>query len=348
MSETREGRTDGEVTLLVRYDPVQNAYRFEFIDVDYPEEVSSQLLHNPGPAVESLVRRLNTLAEGTAGYSAVATRKYLVNEGLQLWQQLLPETLRAQFWERQRRITQLTILADRDVVPWELLYPKDRGRGNAGFLVEQFPVTRAIYGRTRARRLRLRPARFVVPPGSPPVAEIEARALAKVLGTRLNTVSELMPLLDLIDKGRFGLLHFACHSRFDPEDGSSIRLDSPFTPTFLATAASDQTLAKTAPVVFINACRSLGQVPSYNRLDGWAEKFMRAGAGAFVGSLWEVTDEAARAFAEKLYQQLTMGDSLGSAVMTARRAIASEPGDPTWLAYSVYGDPQASVNTPGS
>ena len=68
MSETREGRTDGEVTLLVRYDPLQRAYRFEFIDVDYPEEVSSQLVYDPGPAVERLVRRLNALAEGTAGY----------------------------------------------------------------------------------------------------------------------------------------------------------------------------------------------------------------------------------------------------------------------------------------
>ena len=56
-----------------------------------------------------------------------------------------------------------------------------------------------------------------------------------------------MPLVELISKGRFGLLHFACHNRFDPDDGSSIKLDSPFTPTFLATAASDHTLARPRP-----------------------------------------------------------------------------------------------------
>jgi hypothetical protein len=261
---------------------------------------------------------------------------------VQLWQELVPEKLRSQFWERQRRIKQLTILANHDVVPWELLYPKDR-RHDEGFLVEQFPVTRAIYGRALQRRLRLQPARFVVPPGSPSDAKAEAEVLARLLGTKLTTVSELMPLLQLIGKGRFGLLHFACHNRFDPDDGSSIRLDSPFSPTFLATAASDQTLMRAAPVVFINACRSLGQVPSYNKLDGWAEKFMRAGAAAFIGSLWEVSDGMAREFAQELYKHLVDGDPLGKAVMAGRRAVAAEPADPTWLAYAVYGDPQAKI-----
>ncbi len=29
--------------------------------------------------------------------------------------------------------------------------------------------------------------------------------------------------------------------------------------------------------------------------------------------------------------------------MQARQAAASEPGDPTWLAYAVYGDPRATL-----
>ena len=56
--------------------------------------------------------------------------------------------------------------------------PRHR-RHDAWFLVEQFPVTRAIYGHARQRRLRLHPARFVVPPGSPADAQAEAHALAR-------------------------------------------------------------------------------------------------------------------------------------------------------------------------
>jgi|ERR1022692_2790088 CHAT domain-containing protein len=108
-------------------------------------------------------------------------------------------------------------------------------------------------------------------------------------------------------------------------------------------AGSDQTLADYMPLIFINACRTAGQVPSYNHLNGWADKFLRAGAGAFIGSLWAVRDDSAREFAHELYQKLQSGKSLGQAVTSARDAAASDPGDPTWLAYAVYGDPLAKV-----
>jgi hypothetical protein len=92
--------TEGAVSLVVRFDPVQKAHRFEFRDEDYPDEVVST---------------------------------------------------------RQHRIRQLTILADKDVAPWELLYPLDPGH-DAGFLVERFPVTRSIFradGVTHTLRLEL-------------------------------------------------------------------------------------------------------------------------------------------------------------------------------------------------
>jgi hypothetical protein len=40
---------------------------------------------------------------------------------------------------------------------------------------------------------------------------------------------------------------------------------------------------------------------------------------------------------------LLAGETLGEAAGMARNTIRSEPGDPTWLAYTVYGDPAATV-----
>ena len=45
------------------------------------------------------------------------------------------------------------------------------------------------------------------------------------------------------------------------------------------------------------------------------------------------------------YDALLSGrQPLGQASMTARRAVMAEEDDPTWLAYTVYGNPAASVD----
>jgi hypothetical protein len=338
---------EGAVSLVVRYDPVQNSYRFEFRDADNPGEVVSHLAYEPGPRVEMLVARLDELAKGRGGYSAAQTRDYLVNAGAGLWKDLVPGPLREQFWERQHRIRQLTILADKDIIPWELLYPLDPGH-DAGFLVQQFPVTRAVFGHRAARQLRLEPARFVLPENAPRSARDEVNAIQRlVTGTPPGEpISALTPLLDVIRSGDFGLLHFACHNNYGPGAGSSIMLSgAEFTPLLLTTAAIGQVLARSGPLVFINACRSAGQAARYNRLDGWASKFLEAGAAAFIGSLWAIRDTTAPRFAERLYEQLRYEASLGQAAMTARREALSQSGDgdPTWLAYSVYGNPRATI-----
>ena len=89
---------------------------------------------------------------------------------------------------------------------------------------------------------------------------------------------------------------------------------------------------------------SRADVLDITRPDGWATKFLDAGAAAFIGSLWAVSDGAAREFAQEVYRQLQAGSSLGKAVMQARHIAASQPDDPTWLAYTVYGDPRATVS----
>ena len=354
-SRTRDRRADlstetvdGAVGLVVRYEPRYNLYRFQFHDVDNPREEPCQLSFEPGPWVENLVNELEKVAHGGIGYSQADTAAYLTDAGTELWRNLLPERLRQQFWERRNRIRQLTILADNDKVPWELLYPNDPGRQAAGFLVEQFPVIRDVFERPELERsLNLRPPRFVRPDGSPPAADGEISFLSELLGADPGyeaVISDYSALRELIRRGDFGLLHFACHNNFCVDQGPSISFgDRSFTTTSMGTAKADLTLQSFAPLVFINACRSAGLAATYNRLDGWAEAFLQAGAGAFIGSLWAVSDRPARNFAELFYQQLLDGATLGTAAMAARQAMAKRAGDPTWLAYAVYGDPRATV-----
>jgi CHAT domain-containing protein len=188
----------------------------------------------------------------------------------------------------------------------------------------------------------------VLPEGSPPEAYIEIEAMRRLLDPQQQpeaVIAALTPLQELITSGAFGLLHFACHNRFNPADGSSITLDErQFTPTLMTTSAINRGLAKSAPTVFINACRTAGLAATYNRLDGWASKFLEAGAAVFIGSLWAVSDETGRKFAGEFYNHLQRGLPLGKALLSARQSAAEIPGDPTWLAYTVYGNPGATIS----
>ncbi len=347
-------RQPGEVTLFIRYDEEDQVYRYQFIDDTigfYEPMESARLRRTPDKCVEDVVAQFNLMARNRLQYSASTTRRALKGHGIVLWQELFPADLQRLFWERHADIRRLIIQADGDPIPWEILYPtapEGDEPQDRGFLVEQFPIAR-WQGRTPpvAELHRAAPV-FVRPAGSPASADAEIQALRELLGVPATTpVDDLDELLDRLEAADFDLLHFACHNTFQPQNPTASHVafgPSPFTPALLA--SMQRSLRKQVPLVFMNACRSDGQAANYTRLAGWANGFLSQGAGAFVGSLWEVRDTTAAEFAGHFYQALLDGENLGEALRQARQAIQSEPGDPTWLAYTLYGDPAATLVGP--
>ncbi|WP_285569176.1 CHAT domain-containing protein [Actinoallomurus iriomotensis] len=338
--------TPGEATLQVRRSA--GGYMFQLMTPYnlYPP-VTESLAGDPAGAVERTIATLQSLASGGGGYSGSAAALWLREAGVSLWNQMVPQVIKEQFWEERGRITAFNIATDQDIVPWELLYPLSPAE-DEGFLVEQFPVMRRVYGQQRVAAIAVQPAAFVLARDAPPEAHAEVTAINQRLRAVLDTgngtlVDGVESLLTLVNSGGAGLLHFACHNRFEVSGGgSSVRMaDGDFTPMMLTSAATGHTLA-TGPLVFLNACRSAGAVYEYTRLTGWASGFMAAGAGAFVGTLWAVPSGPAREFAEAFYDACLDGRPIGRAMHAARIRIRRE-SDPTWLAYTAYGDPAARV-----
>jgi CRP-like cAMP-binding protein len=344
----------GEVTLQVsRTD--DDRYSFQLIgEALYPVELTRRLAGDPTEVVAALVQELQSMAAQESPYADPAlARNRLRNLGAQLWADVVPESIRRQFWAQAQagRIKLFTVASDMDVVPWELLYPVD-GDNDNGFLVEQFPVVRRVYGQGRVRHLNLSSAAYIIPPGSPANAMDEVAAVRACLGNRIRdhgVCSRLDSLIGLLEDSP-GLLHFACHNAFTETAGSVITLDGgPLRPSDLAVAVQAHRMAAAAPLVFLNACRTAGEIHGLVHMIGWARQFMAAGAGAFVGSLWPVRSSSAKTFADTFYHALVADrQSLGSASLRARQAIASDNGDPTWLAYTIYGNPSATVGAPPS
>jgi hypothetical protein len=332
-----------EVKLEIRFDQNNRLYKCNFISNSlHTDDLDLKPLNRPPDVViNSLIGQLNELANGKTKIAPSAMRSYLRGKGVNLWLEFIPESLQRIFWDERANIKRIAILSAGDPVPWELLYPTEPGKApdaSVGFLGEAFDLTRWRFGRAATENIRNGRVCFVVPPKAPKKARLEIEKLEGIVGEDSVTVGSLAKLFEVLDSGDFGILHFACHNQFGQTTARIDMEDGPLEPSTLQNYRNKFD----NPFVFMNACRTDGKTQSYTRLGGWADSFLDTGAGAFVGSLWEVRDDGAAQFAESLYTEIKT-KCLGQAVTQARKSIDHGGGDPTWLAYSVYGSSTASI-----
>ncbi|UCG78777.1 MAG: CHAT domain-containing protein, partial [Nitrospirota bacterium] len=98
--------------------------------------------------------------------------------------------------------------------------------------------------------------------------------------------------------------------------------------------------------VFSNACHS-GQTEEwkmeeeYEKVYGLANAFLIAGVRHYLGTFWEIQDEAGLHFALDFYSELMNGAMIGEAVRNARLKLIDRYGEDViiWSSYMLYGDP---------
>ena len=96
------------------------------------------------------------------------------------------------------------------------------------------------------------------------------------------------------------------------------------------------------PFYFFNAC-DLGQTQSIaGFVEGWAPAVLDAGASGYIGGMWPLVDSSAARFAARFYEVLQSGMKSGAVTVAGAlneaRRLFYETGDPTYLAYTYYGD----------
>jgi CHAT domain-containing protein len=164
-----------------------------------------------------------------------------------------------------------------------------------------------------------------------------------------------MLVTDLLETpGQFDLLHFAGHGMAKLNDIANAGLvvavrreGRDWVPVPLNAILVEQygDLRKDSgnrPLVFLNACQVGRSGYQLTRTGGFAHGFLKAGAGIFVSTLWSVVDEPAHRFTEVFYGQLVAGSTVADAATVARQKCRAD-GDPTWLAYVVYGRPDGRL-----
>ena len=307
-----------------------------------------QFPNQPAAQMASYFEKLNALARAQGDLLADADKQTeLKTLGANLFFDAFPEALQRALWALPAAITDLIITSDEPWIPWELTYTFDPDtRAEGDFLCHRFHVARWLAGDGMTATLPSRQVTAIVPRSNLPFAAAELEALQDLqpgLTSVTDAAASVKPVRALLQSNLAGILHFACHGNLDTTDPTNSALTLSDGPLRAADLARNVRYRQ-HPLIFLNACESGGLGFALSGLGGWAERFVQAGAGAFVGALWEVNDALAAEFAGAFYNQLFQGATLGEAFAAARAAVRSaDPNNPTWLAYVLYGEPLSKL-----
>ncbi len=291
----------------------------------------------PVDIVTEVMGQLDELARNALGHSSEFIDAALVGIGIDLWTRLLPPELQSRMVKHWDQIGRLAILAKDELLPWELLFCAEKN----SFLADHWLISRRNYGDPAPDRVGGGPTCYVLPHTAPQAASDEIAKLRKIFPSQRIWRKWTELEAGLRDAG-MGMLHIAAHNsvKHDSAIGISLMLDEPFKLNMLSRYAQVDARMKKSPVVFLNACSSAAAATQWVGSNSWASRFLLAGAGVFIGSLWEIRDESAAIFATVFYEGARRGEPLGVCFSKARTAI-STAGDPTRFAYTYFGDPDA-------
>lgn len=218
-------------------------------------------------------------------------------------------------------------------VPWELLWDSPRFISTSAYT----PVLRYVDIAARPRPLVLQPPLrilgLVSSPGDMPALDAErekaqladsCRSLTERGLLAIDWVADatLSGLLDRLDRFEYHIFHFIGHGDFDEEQQDGVLLfegragrSHRVTGVELATILADQ---RSLRLAVINACEGARMALDSN---GVAANLMQYGLPAVIAMQFEISDEAAIAFARHFYGSIARSHPIDEALADARRGM---------------------------
>ncbi len=273
--------------------------------------------------------------------------------GMLLFNELIP----AEIKERLVQTGENSMVVDIDDrlvhIPWELLYD------GKGFLCQRFNLGRSVSTKQAVSvviRALHRPLKMQIlanPRGDLKAAYEEGVVIKNEISNYEDWIDASLKTTDITTDyakskiRNFDIVHYAGHAEHNvehPEKSGWLLKNGSLT------AAEIMTLAGSRPMpslVFSNACQT-GQTDAWKldehysaRIFGIANAFLLSGVQHYVGTFWEIPDEAGALFAKSIYWNLVSGATIGAALRHARQSLIDKYGEDTvvWASYMLYGDP---------
>jgi hypothetical protein len=303
-------------------------------------------------------REVDTFGPGVKPHDIAAGVERLAAAGRGVFNRIFPDDTSRLVRDLTQRARSIQITSERFLIPWEMLYQgaKDEPTDVTGFWGMSRVVSRSIVSsrggvpefphivRTTPR-CGLAVCRELVN-----VDKVEIPLFRKLKSDRVIDL-DLLPALVPGPQGlrSFGtflgaereILHFACHAYPEKRLANSyMQVDDGFRVEQIQFSAEEFRLSGD-PIVVLNACRT-GTASPLNSFN-WASTFLDIGARAVLATEFRVPDDFAPLFAREFYQRFLDGQSLGAAVVNARRRLWKIMGNPLGLAYGLYAAPATRI-----
>ena len=276
--------------------------------------------------------------------------------GSKLWQ-WLPKALRDEYFLQYRkgRPPRSIIIHSQDMIfPWELLIPNDtsdgqliklRALGIEHVLGRWKPglITKPSRQLLKVRKLRLLNPKYEEP-NTLKWAQEEAAELGKLFPALVFPVlpADLATVMQLFEETDVQVLHFSGHGEINLNnpDLNKLLLENNEELGALSLVAT-KLCAVAQPVVYLNACSAGNVGDTVGRAGGFASNFVTNGCSGVIAPLWPINDYRSKEFAIGLYSKLKLGRAVGEALQELREENAK---DPTYYAYTFFGDPWMRLN----
>nr|VFJ61665.1 MAG: CHAT domain-containing protein [Candidatus Kentron sp. DK] len=277
--------------------------------------------------------------------------------GRDLYHQYAPEVFKKAFWKLVEKLGKdfdsIQIVTNQPHLPWELMIPSRPDRSDE----QDFLGVR--YRMARWHRPLIRP------PQSLPLSDIA------VIAPRYHRESDRLPWrekeLEVLRgmpgyrgvPGRYGdvktffsawppgIIHFAGHGNTGIYRGGirgyTLKLEDKDLDVDLWRGFPPGNI-QDHPFFFFSACHAGVSHRIAHIVEGWAPAILEAGASGYVGALWSIGDKGAADFGIRFYRTLQQeldkkGTVTVSDVLRKTRERFRKTGDPTYLSYIFYGDP---------
>jgi len=247
------------------------------------------------------------------------------------------------------RLTDVPELAD---IPWEFL--RDPGQRRFLALSEWTPLVRYLELPGRLRPLIVSPPLKILVVVASPVdlvrldAEAELRRLREALGDLERSgkvvvdaapAGTLAALSRKLRRDDYHIFHFIGHGGYDADADDGVVAFEDANGRFQQVRANHLGMLlhdhRTLRMAVLNSCEGArGSV--HDPYAGTAQTLVQQGVPAVVAMQFEITDDAAIAFSQTLYEAIADGYPVDGAMAQARLSISSNVNDVEWATPVLY------------